>query len=63
MCIFSPLYNTVYEWVEWMWRMSKWRGVDVVDVENERAEWMWRMSEEDFYLLLAKKINFCFALI
>ena len=31
---FSPLYNTAYEWVEWMWRMSEWRGVDV---ENEQA--------------------------
>ena len=20
---FSPLSNTVYEWVEWMWRMSE----------------------------------------
>ena len=35
MCIFSPLSNTVYEWVEWMWRMSERSGVDV---ENERAE-------------------------
>ena len=35
MCIFSPLSNTVYEWVEWMWRMSEQSGVDV---ENERAE-------------------------
>ena len=26
---FSPLSNTVYEWVEWMWRMSKWSGMDV----------------------------------
>ena len=29
MCIFSPLSNTVYEWVEWvewMWRMSKRSG-------------------------------------
>ena len=34
MCIFSHLSNTVYEWVEWMWRMSKRSGVDV---ENERA--------------------------
>ena len=32
---FSPLSNTVYEWVEWMWRMS---GRSGVDVENERAE-------------------------
>ena len=23
MCIFLPLSNTVYEWVEWMWRMSE----------------------------------------
>ena len=29
MCIFSPLSNTVYEWVEWMWRMSEQSGVDV----------------------------------
>ena len=35
MCIFSPLSNTVYEWVEWMWRMSERSRVDV---ENERAE-------------------------
>ena len=27
-----PLSNTVYEWVEWVWRMSGWSGVDV---ENE----------------------------
>ena len=26
MCIFSPLSNTVYEWVEWMWRMSERSG-------------------------------------
>ena len=27
MCIFSPaLSNNVYEWVEWMWRMSKRSG-------------------------------------
>ena len=32
MCIFSPLSNTVYEWVECMWRMSERNGVDV---ENE----------------------------
>ena len=32
---FSPSSNTVYEWVEWMWRMSEQSGVDV---ENERAE-------------------------
>ena len=44
MCIFSPLSDTVYEWVEWMWRMSKRSRVDV---ENERAEWMWTISEED----------------
>ena len=37
MCIFSPLSITVYEWVQWMWRMSKQSGVDV---ENERVEWM-----------------------
>ena len=43
MCIFSPLYNTAYEWVEWMWRMSERSGVDM---ENERVEgWMWRMSK------------------
>ena len=35
MCIFSPLSNTVYEWMEWMWRMNEQSGVDV---ENERAE-------------------------
>ena len=35
MCIFSPKYNTAYEWVEWMWRMSERSGVDM---ENERAE-------------------------
>ena len=23
MCIFPPLSDTVYEWVEWMWRMSE----------------------------------------
>ena len=23
---FSPLSNTVYEWVEWMWRMSERSG-------------------------------------
>ena len=32
---FSPLYNTAYEWVEWMWRMSERSGVDM---ENERVE-------------------------
>ena len=26
MCIFPPLSNTVYEWVEWMWRMSERSG-------------------------------------
>ena len=35
--------------------MSKRSGVDV---ENERAEWMWTKSEDDIYLLLAKKTNF-----
>ena len=35
MCILSPLSNTVYERVEWMWRMSERSGVDV---ENEQAE-------------------------
>ena len=44
MCIFPPLSNTVYEWVEWMWRMSERSGVDV---ENERVECMWTISEED----------------
>ena len=53
---FSPLSNTVYEWVEWMWRMSKRSGVDV---ENERAEWMWTISEEDIYLRLHKNILLC----
>ena len=38
---FSPLSNTLYEWVEWMWRMSKRSRVDV---ENEQAEWMWTIS-------------------
>ena len=32
---FSPLSNTVYEWVEWIQGMSKRSGVDV---ENEQAE-------------------------
>ena len=53
---FSPFPNTVYEWVEWMWRMSKQSGVDV---EDERAEWMWRISEEEVYLRLQKKILLC----
>ena len=44
MCIFPPLSNTVYEWVEWMWRMSERSGVDM---ENELAECMWTISEED----------------
>ena len=44
MCIFSALSNTVYEWVEWMWRMSKRSRVDV---KNERAECMRTISEED----------------
>ena len=26
MCSFSPLSNTVYEWVGWMWRMSERSG-------------------------------------
>ena len=26
---FSPLSNTPYEWVEWMWGMSEQSGVDV----------------------------------
>ena len=52
MCIFSPLSNTVYEWVE-----TKRGGVDVV---NERAEWMWRKSEEDIYLHLPKKNFYVF---
>ena len=26
MCIFSPLSNTVYVWLEWMWRMSEQSG-------------------------------------
>ena len=30
-----------------------------VDVENERAEWMWRISDEDIYLLFAKKQVLC----
>ena len=30
------LFSFVYEWVEWMWRMSDRSGVDV---ENEQAEW------------------------
>ena len=34
-----------------MWRMSSG-----VDVENE---WMWRISDEDIYLLLAKKQLLC----
>ena len=63
MCIFSPLSDTVYEWVEWMWRMSKQSGVDV---ENERAEWMWTISEEDIYLRLQKNntlMCLCFVLM
>ena len=35
MYTFSPLSNTVYEWVEWMWRMSERSRVNV---GNERAE-------------------------
>ena len=34
---FSPLSNTVYEWVEWMWRMSEWSGVDVEKEQVERS--------------------------
>ena len=41
------LSNNVYEYLEWMWRMSEQSGVDVeneqrsrVDVKNERAEWI-----------------------
>ena len=41
MCIFSALSNTVYEWVEWMWRMSKWSRVHV---KNERVEKILLMS-------------------
>ena len=40
---FSPLFNLVYEWVEWMWRMSKQSRVDV---ENDRVEWMWTISDK-----------------
>ena len=53
MCIFSPLSNTVYEWVENEQRSR-------VGVENERAEWIWRISDEDIYLRLAKKRLMCF---
>ena len=62
MCIFSPLSNTVYEWVEYVKNEQGSR----VDVENERAEWMWTISEENIYLRLAKKqtfMCFCFVLI
>ena len=34
MCIFSPLSNTVCEWM-WMWRMSE---CSRMEVEKERAE-------------------------
>ena len=53
MCIFSPLYNAVYEWVEWMWGMSERSRVDV---ENEEAECMWTISEEDkVFTFICKK--------
>ena len=45
---FSPLSTTVYEWVEWMWRMSKQRRVDV-----ERSGY-----GQYFYLRLQKKVSF-----
>ena len=63
MCIFPPLSNTVYEWVEWMWRMSERSGVDV---ENERAECLKRIR---VLLAFAKKFlkytltSFCFVLM
>ena len=44
---FSPLCKTVYEWVDWMWRMSQRSGVDV---ENEQR------SGCGQYL---KRIRFC----
>ena len=70
MCIFSPLSNTVYEWVEWMWRISEQSRMDV---ENEQAECtcMWTISEEDkvFTFICKKKflkythMSFCFVLM